>query len=142
MYILSSDFLGEHFCTDCCGLDPGQEQNRYYCSGSVGVGPRPIKSVSPCFIMYTVADLHSKILDARPPWGPNSFNFMQFLGKFGKIVCWRPPLGSWRPLLGEILDPPLVYEHLLAPCSLLGLFRCFIAVVDRGGARDHPPRPC
>ena len=24
---------------------------------------------------------------------------MQFLGKFGKIVCWRP-------LLGEILDPP------------------------------------
>ena len=27
--------------------------------------------------------------DARPPppGGPNSFNFMQFLGKFGKIVC-------------------------------------------------------
>ena len=45
---------------------------------------------------------------APPPGGPNSFNFMQFLGKFGKIVCWRPPLGSWRPLLGEILDPPLV----------------------------------
>ena len=41
-----------------------------------------------------------------PPGGPNSFNFMQFLGKYGKIVCWRPP-GSWRPLLGEILDPPL-----------------------------------
>ena len=53
-----------------------------------------------------VADLHSKILDARPPGSPNSFNFMQFLGKFGKIVCWRP-LESWRPLLGEILDPPL-----------------------------------
>ena len=53
-----------------------------------------------------VADLHSKILDARPPGGPNSFNFMQFLGKFGKIVCWHPQ-GSWRPLLGEILDPPL-----------------------------------
>ena len=41
-----------------------------------------------------------------PPGGPNSFNFMQFLGKFAKIVCWRPP-ESWRPLLGEILDPPL-----------------------------------
>ena len=56
-----------------------------------------------------MADLHSKILDARPPpGGPNSFNFMQFLGKFGKIVCWRPPPpGSLRPLLGEILDPPL-----------------------------------
>ena len=46
---------------------------------------------------YTVADLHSKILDA-PPRGPNSFNFMQFLGKFGKIVCWRPP--------GELAPPP------------------------------------
>ena len=22
---------------------------------------------------------------------PNSFNFLQFLGKFGKIVCWRHP---------------------------------------------------
>ena len=21
---------------------------------------------------------------------PNSFNFMQFLGKFGRIVCWHP----------------------------------------------------
>ena len=29
--------------------------------------------------------------------GPNSFNFMQFLGKFGKIVCWRPP---------QVLSPP------------------------------------
>ena len=44
----------------------------------------------------------------RPPGGPNSFNFMQFLEKFGKIVCWHPPPGSWRPLLGEILDPPLL----------------------------------
>ena len=25
------------------------------------------------------------------PPGPNSFNFMQFLRTFGKIVCWRPP---------------------------------------------------
>ena len=32
---------------------------------------------------------------------------MQFLGKFGKIIGWPPP-GSWRPLLGEILDPPLI----------------------------------
>ena len=39
-----------------------------------------------------VADRHSKILDACPPQGPNSFNFMHFWGKFGKIICW----GSWR----------------------------------------------
>ena len=34
-----------------------------------------------------VADLNG----APPPGGLNSFNFMQFWGKFGKIVCWRPP---------------------------------------------------
>ena len=52
--------------------------------------------------IQSVADLHSKILDAPPPppGGPNSFNFMQFLGKFGKIVCWRPP----SP--GELAPPP------------------------------------
>ena len=33
------------------------------------------------------------------PRGPNSFNFIQFLGKFGKTVCCPPP--------GEILDPPV-----------------------------------
>ena len=33
-----------------------------------------------------------------PPPGPDSFNFMQFLGKFGKIVCWSPP--------GELMPPP------------------------------------
>ena len=31
------------------------------------------------------------------PGGPNSFNFMQLLGKFGKIVCWRPPPGELAP---------------------------------------------
>ena len=34
----------------------------------------------------------------RAPQGPNPFNFMQFLVKFGKIVCWRPP--------GELAPPP------------------------------------
>ena len=40
-----------------------------------------------------------------PPRGPNSFNFMQILGKFCKIVCWYP-LAGLAPHLGEILDPP------------------------------------
>ena len=51
-----------------------------------------------------VADLRG--YEGRAPRGLNSFNFMQFLGKFCKIVCWRPP-GSWRPHLEEILTPPL-----------------------------------
>ena len=52
---------------------------------------------------FTVADLHSKILDAPhpPPGGPNSFNFMQFLGIFGKIVCWCPPWGVGAPSSGK-----------------------------------------
>ena len=39
-----------------------------------------------------------KFWTCAPPGGPNSFNFMQFLGTFGKIVCWRPP--------GELAPPP------------------------------------
>ena len=37
--------------------------------------------------------------DARPsPGRPNSFDFMQFSGKFGKIVCWHPsPWGVGAP---------------------------------------------
>ena len=48
------------------------------------------------------------VVDLRgsPPSDPNSFNFMQFWEKFGKILCWRP-LAGWRPHLREILEPPL-----------------------------------
>ena len=53
------------------------------------------------YVSIAVADLHGKILDERPPGGPNSFNFMQFLGKFGKIVCWRPPWGVGAPSSGK-----------------------------------------
>ena len=43
-----------------------------------------------------------------PPGGHNFFIFMQFSAKIDKFIGWhRPPPGSWRPLLGEILDPPL-----------------------------------
>ena len=38
-------------------------------------------------------------------------NFMQFFGKFCKIVCWRPQK-SRCPLLRGILDPPLYTERL------------------------------
>ena len=42
-----------------------------------------------------------KFWTRAPPGGPNSFNFMQFLGKFGKIVCWRPPWGVGAPSSGK-----------------------------------------
>ena len=56
--------------------------------------------------LLAVVDLRGR-RGRTPLWGPNSFNFMQILGNFGKIICWPAP-GSWRSLLGEILDPPLV----------------------------------
>ena len=39
----------------------------------------------------------------RPPptRSPNSFNFMQFWGKFGKIICWRPPPRVGSPTSGK-----------------------------------------
>ena len=44
-----------------------------------------------------------------PPPRPEIFSFScSFWGKFGKIVCWRPLLEGWRPLLRGILDPPLL----------------------------------
>ena len=55
--------------------------------------------------------------EGRAPPGVQILSiFMQFFGKFGNFVCWRPPPGSWRPLLGEILDPPL---HLADGCFTL-----------------------
>ena len=45
----------------------------------------------------------------RPP-AQHFFIFMQFLGKIGQIIGWRPPpsVWGWRPLLWGILDLPLV----------------------------------
>ena len=39
--------------------------------------------------------------DAHPPGHPNSFDFMKFLGKFGKIVCSRKYGGLTPPPRGN-----------------------------------------
>ena len=44
---------------------------------------------------------------APPSTAQNVLNFMQFFGKYGKIICWCPPLEGWHPLQRGILDPPL-----------------------------------
>ena len=56
----------------------------------------------------TVADLHSKILDA-PPWGSKSFQFHAVFWEILAKLYVGALLGSWRPHLGKILDPPLYY---------------------------------
>ena len=45
-----------------------------------------------------------------PPGRPNSFDFMQFSGKFG---VFTPPLEGSRPPLGKILDPPLYGSSII-----------------------------
>ena len=50
--------------------------------------------------IYTVADLHSKILDARPP--PPGPKFFQFHAVFGKI--WQNRMLAPPP--GELAPPP------------------------------------
>ena len=63
-----------------------------------------------------VADLHSKILDARPPLGVQILSIScSFWENLAKSYVGAPPLESWRPLLGEILDPPL--PTLVCVCS-------------------------
>ena len=48
---------------------------------------------------------------APPPLGQIFFIFMQFLGKIGQIVCWRPPpLGLAPPRLG---NPGSATEQIL-----------------------------
>ena len=57
---------------------------------------------------------------APPPRHPNSFNFMQFLGEFGKIVCSRPP--PWRVHAPPWGNPGSVtanwYHPLVPPLSI------------------------
>ena len=55
----------------------------------------------------TLADLRGAP-GMRPP-GPNSFIFMQFSGNVCPNNRLAPQPGGWRPLLWEILDPPLMH---------------------------------
>ena len=45
--------------------------------------------------LFTLADLGGR--EGRPPPHPNSFDFLQFSGNFGKFVCWHPPTGELAP---------------------------------------------
>ena len=60
-------------------------------------------------MIIAVADLRGGAGDARPlpPWGSKFFQFHAVFGKFRQNRMLAPLPGSWHPLLGEILDPPL-----------------------------------
>ena len=50
-----------------------------------------------------------------PAWGPKFFQFHAVFGKIWQNHMLAPPPRSWCPLLGEILDPPLLGVY---PCAL------------------------
>ena len=74
--------------------------------------------------------VHLKILlwsDPPPPLGPNSFIFMQFSVKiwsYNRLAPPPPHLGSWYPLVWEILDPPLGWGTLLEACGEFWIRPC------------------
>ena len=99
-FVFRCEDVNHHISTDhrpyrCCFMYHG-----YHCCF------HQEEMVSPPDVAFTFPIFLHRNLNTCSGLAPNSFNFMQFLDKFCKIVCWRPP-GSWRPLLGEILDPPL-----------------------------------
>ena len=74
-----------------------------------------------------VADLRGARGTCAPP-GPKFFQFHAVFGKIWQNHMLASPLGSWRPLLGEILDPPL---HVISlknnvPLSDFGDIQIFI----------------
>ena len=71
-------------------MDSNILERNVYTGLRQGQGPEPI----------AVADLRG-VQGMRTPRGPNSFNFMQFLGNFGKIICWHPPQGVGTPSSGK-----------------------------------------
>ena len=58
--------------------------------------------------LHSVAGLRGSTRDVPSP-GPKFFQFHAVFGKIWQNCMLVPPLGSWRPLLREILDPPLTF---------------------------------
>ena len=74
------------------------------------------------FVPFTSG--RSKGVVPPPPTDQNFLNFMQFLGKSGKFVCWRPlpPRRSAFPPMGNPVSAP-VYPFLSScPSSILTTF--------------------
>ena len=51
------------------------------------------------------------------PWESKFFKFHAVFGKIWQNCMLAPPPESWRPLLGEILDPPLYLNTYCAPVT-------------------------
>ena len=93
-----------------------------------------------------VADLRGAQGTRAPHGGPNSFNFMQFLGKFDKFVCWRPPWGVGAPSSGKSwichCDVEIFYPRIAvtvtAPDRCYCLKQASLTIHTRGRAGKFP----
>ena len=99
--------------------------------------PRRVKNITRdhlrLFYLYVILLSHNKLHSVadlrgaqrtRPP-GSKFFQFHAFFRKIRQIRMLVPPPGSWRPLLGEILGPPLA----------LNMFYCSTTNQDFGETR-------
>ena len=83
----------------------------------------------------------------RPPRGSKFFQFHAVFGKFWQNRMLAPP-ESWRPLLGEILDPPLINMIKVIEWSEVGFtfssspnFHIFPRVIIWIPVNHHRPHP-
>ena len=60
-----------------------------------------------------------------PPTDQNILNFMEFLGKSGKFVCWSPPGGLAPPSAGNLGSAPVCCQGKYVISHLQGLFHLF-----------------
>ena len=82
----------------------------------------------------TLANLRGVCHWREPPRGPNSFNFMQCLGKFGKIVCWRSP----SPRVGALTSGKFWTSHWITCKILLVIWVMWASRIDALKCmRDH-----
>ena len=64
--------------------------------------------ISQCSSYKALADLRGGARDAHSSLGAQILSIScSFWEKLAKSYVGAPPPGNWRPLLGEILDPPL-----------------------------------
>ena len=75
-----------------CSGNPGVSAQRGVCQGvsARGISTQGVSA-------RAVVDLHSKILDARPPWGPKFFQFHAVFGKIRQNRMLAPPPGELAP---------------------------------------------
>ena len=66
------------------------------------------------------------------PTDQNFFKFMGFFIKCINILGQRPPQRSWRPLLRQVLDPPLIADiiwKLISQSDPISLLQSILSII-------------